>query len=55
MTDFEANLKRIQRRLGNAGFAKIREPYDTSRLSREVAVRDSRGDSKEGLLHRPVP
>ena len=40
MTDFEANLKRIQRRLGQAGFAKIREPYDTSRLSREVAVRD---------------
>ena len=40
MTDFEANLKRIQRKLGNAGFAKIREPYDTSRLSREVAVKD---------------
>ena len=40
MTDFEANLKRMQRNLGNAGFAKIREPYDTSRLSREVAVRD---------------
>ena len=40
MTDFEANLKRIQKNLGNAGFAKIREPYDTSRLSREIAVRD---------------
>ena len=40
MTDFEANLKRIQKKLGNSGFAKIREPYDTSRLSREVAVRD---------------
>ena len=40
MTDFEANLKRMQRKLGNAGFAKIREPYDTSRLAREVAVRD---------------
>ena len=40
MTDFEANLKRIQGRLGQAGFAKIREPYDTSRLSMEVAVRD---------------
>ena len=40
MTDFEANLKRIQRKLGNAGFAKIREPYDTGRLAREVAVRD---------------
>ena len=40
MTDFEANLKRIQKKLGNAGFAKIREPYDTSRLAREVAVRD---------------
>ena len=40
MTDFEANLKRIRKKLGNAGFAKIREPYDTSRLSREVAVRD---------------
>ena len=40
MTDFEANLKRIQRRLGNAGFAKIREPYDTGKLSMEVAVRD---------------
>ena len=40
MTDFEANLKRIQKKLGNAGFAKIREPYDTSRLAREIAVRD---------------
>ena len=40
MTDFEANLKRIQKKLGNVGFAKIREPYDTSRLSMEVAVRD---------------
>ena len=40
MTDFEANLKRIQKSLGNAGFAKIREPYDTSRLSMEVAVMD---------------
>ena len=40
MTDFEANLKRMQRKLGNAGFAKIREPYDTSKLAREVAVRD---------------
>ena len=40
MTDFEANLKRIQRMLGKAGFAKIREPYDTGRLAREVAVRD---------------
>ena len=40
MTDFEANLKRIQKRLGKAGFAKIREPYDTSRLAREIAVRD---------------
>ena len=40
MTDFEANLRHIQKKLGNAGFAKIREPYDTSRLSREVAVRD---------------
>ena len=40
MTDFEASLKRVQRKLGNAGYAKIREPYDTSRLAREVAVRD---------------
>ena len=40
MTDFEANLKRIQKKIGNVGFAKIREPYDTGRLSREVAVRD---------------
>ena len=40
MTDFEANLKRIQKKLGNVGFAKIREPYDTGRLAREVAVRD---------------
>ena len=40
MTDFEANLKRVQRKLGNAGYAKIREPYDTSRLAREIAVRD---------------
>ena len=40
MTDFEANLKRIQKKIGNAGFAKIREPYDTGRLAREVAVRD---------------
>ena len=40
MTDFEANLKRMQKKLGNAGYAKIREPYDTSRLAREVAVRD---------------
>ena len=40
MTDFEANLKRIQKNLGNVGFAKIREPYDTGRLAREVAVRD---------------
>ena len=40
MTDFEANLKRIQKKIGNAGFAKIREPYDTGRLAREIAVRD---------------
>ena len=40
MTDFEANLKRIQKKIGNVGFAKIREPYDTGRLSMEVAVRD---------------
>ena len=40
MTDFEADLKRIQKKIGNAGFAKIREPYDTSRLAREIAVRD---------------
>ena len=40
MTDFEANLRHIQKKLGNAGFAKIREPYDTGRLSREVAVSD---------------
>ena len=40
MTDFEANLRHIQKKLGNAGFAKIREPYDTGRLAREIAVRD---------------
>ena len=40
MMDFEANLKRMQKKLGNAGYAKIREPYDTGRLAREVAVRD---------------
>ena len=40
MTDFEANLRHIQKKLGNAGFAKIREPYDTGKLAREIAVRD---------------
>ena len=40
MTDFEANLKRMQKKIGKVGFAKIREPYDTGRLAREVAVRD---------------
>ena len=37
---FEDNLKRMQRKLGLAGYAKIREPYDTSRLTRENAVTD---------------
>ena len=47
MTDFEANLKRMQRKLGNAGYAKIREPYDTGRLAREVAVRDVEAIAKK--------
>ena len=40
MSDFEANLKRMQGMLVRAGYAKIREPYDTSRLEREFAVID---------------
>ena len=40
MTDFEANLKRMQRMLAGVGYAKIREPYDIGRLAREGDVLD---------------
>ena len=40
MTGFEANLKRMQGMLAGAGYAKIREPYDTGRLAMEGAVMD---------------
>ena len=40
MTDFEANLKRMQRMLAGAGYAKIREPYDIGKLAREGDVLD---------------
>ena len=40
MADFEANLKRMQGMLARAGYAKIREPYDTGKLAREGDVMD---------------
>ena len=40
MTDFEANLKRMQRMLAGVGYAKIREPYDIGKLAREGDVVD---------------
>ena len=40
MSGFEDNLKRMQGMLARAGYAKIREPYDTGRLEREFAVID---------------
>ena len=44
---FEENLKLMQKRLVLAGYGRIREPYDTSRLAREHAVTDVEAIAKK--------
>ena len=44
---FEDNLKAVQGRLARAGYGRIRDPYDTSRLAREHAVTDVEAIAKK--------
>ncbi len=45
--NFEENLKAVQGRLARAGYGRIRDPYDTSRLAREHAVTDVEAIAKK--------